>query len=52
VTNEAEKARDRNVISYRISSYGVKLPCGMNMNEVKVWKVREVLNTVIDNNAK
>jgi perosamine synthetase len=49
---EAEKARDRNVVSYRISPYGVNLPCGMNMDEEKVGKVCDVLNTVIDNNAK
>ena len=50
--DEAKKARHRNVVSYRVSPYGVNLPCGMNMDEEKVGKVCEVLNTVIDNNAK
>ena len=49
--DEAKKARERNVVSYRISPYGVNLPCGMNMDEAKVEKVCEVLNTVIDNNV-
>jgi len=32
----AEKARKRNVVSYRFSPYGLNLPCGMNMDEEKV----------------
>jgi dTDP-4-amino-4,6-dideoxygalactose transaminase len=43
---------EKNVVGYRISPYGVNLPCGMDMDEDKVGKVCEVLNTVIDNNAK
>ena len=41
-TDEAEKARERNVVSYRISPYGVNLPCGMNMDEEKVKCVCKV----------
>ena len=33
---EAKKARKRNMISYRVSPYGINLPCGMNMNEEKI----------------
>jgi len=35
-TEEAQKARERNVVSYRVSPYGLNLPCGMNMDEDKV----------------
>ncbi len=41
-TDEAQKARDRNVVSYRISPYGLNLPCGMNMDEDKVKYVCKV----------
>lgn len=33
---EAKKARERNKISYKISPYGINLPCGMNMNEKEI----------------
>ena len=46
-TEEAKQARERNHHSYRISPYGVNLPCGMNMDEAKVdyvcGAVRKVL---------
>jgi perosamine synthetase len=51
-TDAAQKARERNMVSYKVSPYGVNLPCGMDMDEGKVGRVCEVLNTVIDNNAK
>jgi len=35
-TEEAQKARERNVVSCRVSPYGLNLPCGMNMDEEKV----------------
>lgn len=35
-TDQAVVARDRNHVSYRISPYGINLPCGMNMDEEKV----------------
>lgn len=51
-TVEAEKARERNVVSYKFSPYGLNLPCGMNMDEEKVRYVCDALNTIIDNNSK
>ncbi len=46
----AREAEKRNTISYRISPYGVNLPCGMNMDEEKVEyvcnAVKRVLNSV------
>lgn len=41
-TKEAQKARDRNVVSYKISPYGLNLPCGMNMDAVKIEYVCKV----------
>ena len=38
-TEEAKKARHRNVVSYKVSPYGLNLPCGMNMSEDKVKRV-------------
>jgi len=35
------QARARNVISYRISPYGINLPCGLNLNE-------EIVNYICD----
>ena len=49
-TDAAQKARERNMVSYKVSPYGVNLPCGMDMDEGKVGRVRDALNTVIDNN--
>lgn len=46
---EAERAYDRNRVSYAISPYGINLPCGQNMDENKVAYVcahlREILAT-------
>lgn len=39
---EAEKARERNRVSYGISPFGVNLPCGMNMDEEMVRYVCDV----------
>jgi perosamine synthetase len=33
---EAQEARGRNTVSYRLSPYGVNLPSGMSMTEEKV----------------
>lgn len=41
-TKDAQKARDRNVVSYKISPYGLNLPCGMNMDAVKIEYVCKV----------
>ena len=38
-TGEAEKARKINMVSYRVASYGLNLPCWMNMDEEKLKKV-------------
>ncbi len=46
-TEEAEKARKRNVVSYRVSPYGLNLPCGMNMDEEKVGWVCDVLRGML-----
>jgi len=43
-TEEAQKARKRNVVSYRVSPYGLNLPCGMNMDEEKVRYVCRLLS--------
>lgn len=51
-TESARKARERNVVSYKITPYGLNLPCGMNMDEEKVRYVCDALNTIIDHNAK
>ncbi|MCP3890806.1 MAG: DegT/DnrJ/EryC1/StrS family aminotransferase [Desulfobulbaceae bacterium] len=40
---EARKAREKNINSYKISPYGLNLPCGMNMDEKKVRYVCKVL---------
>ena len=41
-TEEAQKARERNLVSYKVSPYGLNLPCGMNMDEEKVKWVCKV----------
>ncbi len=41
-TKEAEKARHRNLVSYKVSPYGLNLPCGMNMDEEMVTYVCKV----------
>ncbi len=43
----ANKAQKRNVVSYRISPYGVNLPCGMNMNKEMVVFVCNALKQVL-----
>jgi len=42
-TREAQGAIDRNSISYRISRYGINLPCGMDMTEEKIIYVCDCL---------
>jgi perosamine synthetase len=44
----ARKARRRNNVAYRISPYGVNLPCGMNMDEERVEFVFNAIKEVID----
>lgn len=40
-------AHERNVVSYRISPYGVNLPCGMNMTSERVNYVCDEVKTVV-----
>lgn len=44
---EARTAQKRNVVSYRISPYGVNLPCGMNLTERMVEYVCEKIEKII-----
>jgi perosamine synthetase len=41
------EARGRNVVSYRVSPYGVNLPCGMNMTYERVNYVCEGVKKVV-----
>jgi perosamine synthetase len=43
----AREAPQRNITSYRISPYGVNLPCGLNMTEKLVWSVCNKLMQVL-----
>ena len=44
---QAKQARQRNRNAYKISPYGINLPCGMNMTEEKVGYVCDVLKSVL-----
>ncbi|MEK6334532.1 MAG: DegT/DnrJ/EryC1/StrS family aminotransferase [Acidobacteriota bacterium] len=48
-TAEAAAARARNVVSYRITPYGINLPSGLNMTEEKVAYVSDALKAVVRN---
>jgi len=43
----AREARGRNVVSYRISPYGVNLPCGVNIIYKSVIYVCEAVKKVV-----
>ena len=43
----AREARERNQVSYRLSPFGVNLPCGMNMTEELVGQVCATLKDVL-----
>jgi perosamine synthetase len=45
--DEAKIAQCRNKNAYRISPYGINLPCGMNMTEEKVDYVCECLKSIL-----
>lgn len=45
---QAKQARQRNRNAYKISPYGINLPCGMKMTEDKVGYVCEVLKLVLN----
>lgn len=44
---EAKKAKERNIISYEVSSSGINLPCGLNMTEEKVKYVCNNVKSLI-----
>ena len=44
---QAREARGRNTVSYRISPYGVNLPCGMNMTYERVNYVCDAVKQVV-----
>jgi perosamine synthetase len=46
-TEQAQQARQRNTISYRLSPFGINLPCGMNMTEEKVGYVCAALKRIL-----
>lgn len=46
----AKKSQEKNPITYRISPYGVNLPCGMNIDEEKVRYVCESLKMILIGN--
>jgi len=46
----AIEAKERNAVSYRISPYGVNLPCGMNMTKESVAYVCKNVKKIIQNN--
>jgi perosamine synthetase len=45
--SEARTAQKRNAVSYRISPYGVNLPCGMNMTKEMVEYVCEKIKETV-----
>ena len=46
-SEQAQVARQRNHVSYRISPYGVNLPCGMQMTEAQVKYVSDSLKGIL-----
>lgn len=44
---QASLARQRNVVSYRISPYGINLPCGMNVTKEKVRYICDSFKEII-----
>jgi len=44
---QAKQARQRNRNAYKISPYGINLPCGMKMTKEKVGYVCDVLKSII-----
>jgi perosamine synthetase len=46
-TQQAQQAQQRNSVSYRLSPYGINLPCGMNMTEEKVAYVCAALKRIL-----
>jgi perosamine synthetase len=46
-TKEAESARERNRVSYRLSPYGINLPSGLNMTQERVRTVSDALKNIL-----
>ncbi|MCL0083742.1 DegT/DnrJ/EryC1/StrS family aminotransferase [Thermodesulfovibrionales bacterium] len=44
---DAREARQRNTIAYKISPYGLNLPCGMNMTKETVGYVCDILKSIL-----
>ena len=45
----AQMARQRNRVSYRISPYGINLPCALNMTDEEVGYVCDALKAILRN---
>ena len=49
---QANQARERNRVSYRIAPFGVNLPSGLNLDEEKVEYVCDALRALLDAGAR
>lgn len=45
-------ASEKNIVSYKLSPYGINLPCGMDMTEEKVARVSKKLISIIGTKAQ
>jgi perosamine synthetase len=50
-TEQAARARARNIVAYSVTPYGINLPSGLNMDEEKVAYVCEALKAVLTEKA-
>lgn len=48
---QVKTAKDRNKTSYKISPYGINLPCGLNITEEKVEYVCQKLIEIINRSS-
>lgn len=46
-TTQANEAKDRNTVSYRISPYGINLPSALNLTQEQVTYVCDVLRSIV-----
>ena len=46
-TEEAQRARARNTVAYRVTPYGINLPSGLNLTEDKIAYVCDALKAVL-----
>lgn len=51
-SEQAQRARERNHVSYQLSPYGLNLPSGLQMTEEKVSRVCNALKAVLKYEAK